>query len=85
MTMAIAQKPKASEAAVDQLISGGLDKPASAPAAAPTGIKAHPLRFPADGKLYQRLETALNAADVKPPRNTYILNAIAEKLARDGY
>lgn len=90
--MVVSRKPvtsKASEADIERIISGGLDKasPATptAPAAAPAGVKNHPLRFPPDGALYHRLEKALQAAPVKLPRNTFILQAIAEKLEREGY
>ena len=44
----------------------------------------HPLKFPADSDLFERLESARKGSAVRLPRNTWILQAIAEKLARDG-
>lgn len=43
----------------------------------------HPLKFLADSDLFDRLERPRAASVVKLPRNTWILQAIAEKLARD--
>ena len=47
-------------------------------------IKAaqHPLKFPSS-ELFERLERARAGGAVKLPRNTWILQAIAEKLARE--
>jgi hypothetical protein len=42
----------------------------------------HPLKFP-NRDLFERLERARAAGPVKLPRNTWILQAIAEKLARE--
>jgi hypothetical protein len=54
-------------------------------AAEPTTKGAqHPLKFPADSDLFERLERARKGSAVRLPRNTWILQAIAEKLARDG-
>lgn len=44
----------------------------------------HPLKFAADSDLFDRLERARKGSAVRLPRNTWILQAIAEKLARDG-
>ena len=50
---------------------------------ATTGKPAqHPLKFP-DSDLFERLEAARKASPVKLPRNTWILQAIAEKLERE--
>jgi hypothetical protein len=43
----------------------------------------HPLKFP-EGDLFERLERARKSSPVKLPRNTWILQAIAEKLEREG-
>lgn len=51
-------------------------KPAKAP--------QHPLKFPHDSDLFERLERARRVTAVRLPRNTWILQAIAEKLERDG-
>lgn len=48
-----------------------------------TKAPQHPLKF-SNGELFQRLEAARTAGPVKLPRNTWILQAIAEKLERDG-
>lgn len=44
----------------------------------------HPLKFPGDGKIWQRLEAQRHKSAVKLPRNTWILQAIHEKLEREG-
>lgn len=75
---------------VDPAVDAFIRKGGSAPAepVEPASEKAakapqHPLKFPA-GDLFDRLERAREASAVKLPRNTWILQAIAEKLARDG-
>ena len=45
---------------------------------------AHPLKFPADGALWEQLEATRKVPVVKLSRNTWILQAIAEKLEREG-
>ena len=61
-----------------------ISKGGSVPATKPAGKGAqHPLKFP-EGDLFDRLESARKASAVKLPRNTWILQAIAEKLERDG-
>lgn len=94
--MALARRPgkQAEEAAkskpvtvVDEAMALRLiDKGGSAAVAEAKTSKAfaHPLKFPADGILWDRLEAARQVPAVKLPRNTWILQAIAEKLARDG-
>ena len=56
---------------------------AAATAEPPAKGAQHPLKFPADSDLFERLEKARRASVVRLPRNTWILQAIAEKLARD--
>lgn len=68
--------------AVEAFISKGGSVPTGAPDAAPKGAQ-HPLKFPPDSDLFERLERARAASAVKLPRNTWILQAIAEKLERD--
>lgn len=76
--MAVTGKPARALAFID---AGG-----SAPAKHEAGAHAkppqHPLKFP-NPELFERLERARAAGDVKLPRNTWILQAIAEKLARE--
>ena len=68
---------------VEAFISKGGSVPADA-TPKPTGKGAqHPLKFP-EGDLFERLERARKSAAVQLPRNTWILQAIAEKLERDG-
>lgn len=83
--MALTSKPhKAAPANVEQ-IDAFIGKGGSAPA--PTHVdaltaKVHPLRFH-DTDLFARLEVARRTGGVKLPRNTWILQAISEKLERD--
>ena len=69
--------------AVEAFISKGGSVPVEAPSGKAAKAPQHPLKFPA-GDLFERLERARGASDVKLPRNTWILQAIAEKLSRDG-
>lgn len=74
--------PKAPDP-VDAFISkGGSVATAAAPEKA-TKVTQHPLKFPNDSDLFERLERARKGSTVKLPRNTWILQAIAEKLQRD--
>jgi hypothetical protein len=87
--MAISSKPNrvsASPASEAQLLAfvekgGSVAKPSATPAPKGKGAQ-HPLKFP-EGELFERLEHARAAGPVKLPRNTWILQAIAEKLARE--
>lgn len=80
-------KPVPAADPVDAFINKGGSAPVSdaAPAVADAPAKGaqHPLKFPADTDLFDRLERARKASVVRLPRNTWILQAIAEKLARD--
>lgn len=42
-----------------------------------------PIRL--EAQLLARLDQAVQAQPIKIPRNTWVLQAIVEKLARDGY
>jgi hypothetical protein len=75
-------RPTLAPDAVEAFISKGGSVPAETPAEKTAKAPQHPLKFPA-GDLFDRLERARSASDVKLPRNTWILQAIAEKLARD--
>jgi hypothetical protein len=69
---------------IEAFISKGGSVPAAEPAVdVPAKGPQHPLKFPLDSDLFERLERARKASAVKLPRNTWILQAIAEKLARD--
>lgn len=77
--------PKAADPdKVKAFISKGGSAPVPAPEEKGTKGAQHPLKFPADSDLFDRLERARSASVVKLPRNTWILQAIAEKLERDG-
>jgi hypothetical protein len=85
--MAISSKPNRGSAppvSEAQLLAfvekGGSVAQSSAPPT-PNG-KGAQLKFP-EGELFERLERARAAGPVKLPRNTWILQAIAEKLARE--
>ena len=85
--MALTAKPSraAKPAPVDPVeafIAKGGSAPPPAADVAPKGAQ-HPLKFPQDSDLFERLEAARKASVVKLPRNTWILQAIAEKLERD--
>jgi hypothetical protein len=79
---AVGSTATANDADVMRVIAGG----GSAPRATeiPGRQMQHPLKF-ADAQLFERLERARAALPVKLPRNTWILQAIAEKLERDGF
>lgn len=80
--MALTQRPTKAPSPVTN-VEQFLNKGGSvAVEAAPRRSAQHPLKFP-DSDLFERLETARKAAPVRLPRNTWILQAIAEKLARD--
>jgi len=68
--------------AVEAFISKGGSVPAETSPEKPVKAPQHPLKFP-PGDLFGRLERAREASAVKLPRNTWILQAIAEKLERD--
>ena len=81
--MALSPKPvrpaNAPVTNIDDFISRG----GSVPAQKLAGKGAqHPLKFP-EGDLFDRLERARKAASVTLPRNTWILQAISEKLERE--
>jgi hypothetical protein len=86
--MSISRKPtreKGTEATPAQLLAfveKGGSVARKADDASVTKVAQHPLKFPSSG-LFERLERARAAGPVKLPRNTWILQAIAEKLARE--
>ncbi|GEP06606.1 hypothetical protein [Methylobacterium oxalidis] len=85
--MALIAKParpaQTSVDAIEAFISKGGSVASEALAEKPAKAPQHPLKFP-PGDLFDRLERAREASAVKLPRNTWILQAIAEKLERDG-
>jgi hypothetical protein len=85
--MALSAKPARLAPQPAENIEAFINKGGSAPAdAAPKPAAKgaqHPLKFP-EGDLFERLERARKSTAVKLPRNTWILQAIAEKLEREG-
>ena len=82
--MAVTRKPRVvPEHAIEALIAkGGSVATPAAPPAAPD-VKMVPVRM--EATLLARLDQAVQAQPIKIPRNTWVLQAILEKLARDGY
>ncbi len=84
--MAVTRKPRVvPEHAIEALIAkgGSVAAPAAAPAPPPApDVKLVPVRI--DPALLARLDQAVQAQPIKIPRNTWVLQAIVEKLARDG-
>jgi hypothetical protein len=84
--MAVTRKPRVvPESEIEALIAkGGSVAAPAAPAAPPLpGVKMVPVRI--DTTLLARIDRAVQAQPIKIPRNTWVLQAILEKLERDGY
>lgn len=80
--MAVTRKPQSvPERDIDALIAKGGSVATQAPPAAE--VKLVPVRM--EGPLLARLDQAVQAQPIKIPRNTWILQAIVEKLTRDGW
>lgn len=80
--MALARKPKphGAPADVDALIERGGSVRSDAPKSGDT--TAVPLRLPRS--LLARVDRAVASQPLKTPRNTWILQALLERLERDG-
>ena len=84
--------PKAAEPAdpIEAFIAKGGSVPQADPSPPIAAIEPaakgaqHPLKFPADSDLFDRLERARKGSAVRLPRSTWVRPAIAEKLARAG-
>ena len=82
--MALTRKPSVvSEHAIEALIAKGGSVATPEPAPLPAGVKLVPVRI--DTTLLTRMDRAVQAQPIKIPRNTWVLQAILEKLERDGY
>jgi hypothetical protein len=81
--MALSPKPvRPANAPIDN-VEAFISMGGSVPVTKPIGKgPQHPLKFP-EGDLFERLERARKSASVTLPRNTWILQAIAEKLQRE--
>lgn len=79
--MALARKPKAKDAPdVEELIERGGSVPSETKKAGSTTTV--PLRLPRD--LLARVDRAVANQPIKSPRNTWVLQAILDRLERDG-
>jgi hypothetical protein len=84
--MAVTRKPRvAPESAIEALIAkgGSVATPAPPPAPPVVDVKMVPVRI--EATLLARIDRAVQAQPIKMPRNTWVLHAILEKLARDGF
>lgn len=82
--MAVTRKPRVvPEHAIEALIAkgGSIATPEPSPPAA--DVKLVPVRM--EATLLARIDHAVQAQPLKIPRNTWVLQAILEKLTRDGY
>ena len=86
--MAISQKPKATpkEATVDvdELINKGGSVASAAPAVKarknPSAVNLH-----VPDNLIERVDTAVKSRTLKTPRHTWLLEAVLEKLQKEGF
>lgn len=84
--MAVTRKPRVvPESEIEALIAkgGSVAAPAPPPAPPAPGVKMVPVRI--EMALLTRIDQAVQAQPIKIPRNTWVLQAILEKLARDGF
>ena len=80
--MAVTRKPQSvPERDIDALIAKGGSVATAAPTA--SEVKLVPVRM--EATLLARLDQAVQAQPIKIPRNTWVLQAIVEKLTRDGF
>ena len=82
--MAVTRKPRVvPERAIEALIAKGGSVATPEPVPPAPGVKMVPVRM--DTTLLTRIDRAVQAQPIKIPRNTWVLQAILEKLERDGY
>jgi hypothetical protein len=82
--MAVTRKPQVvPERAIEALIAKGGSVATATPAPTPPDVKLVPVRM--EATLLVRLDQAVQAQPIKIPRNTWVLQAIVEKLTRDGF
>jgi hypothetical protein len=84
--MAVTRKPHGvPERDIEALIAkgGSVATPEPSPVPVLPGVKMVPVRI--DALLLARMDRAVQAQPIKIPRNTWVLQAILEKLDRDGY
>ena len=84
--MAVTRKPRVvPENEIEALIAKGGSVATPAPSREPPalGVKMVPVRI--DTALLARIDRAVQAQPIKIPRNTWVLQAVLEKLERDGF
>jgi hypothetical protein len=82
--MAVTRKPQGvPEHAIEALIAKGGSVASPASSSLVPDIKLVPVRI--DTALLTRMDRAVHGQPIKIPRNTWVLQAILEKLERDGY
>jgi len=84
--MAVTRKPRVvPERTIEAFIAkgGSVATPEPTPAPPVPGVKMVPVRI--DATLLARIDRAVQAQPIKIPRNTWVLQAILEKLERDGF
>lgn len=82
--MAVTRKPRiVPENDIEALIAKGGSVATPAPPPPVPGVKMVPVRI--DTTLLARIDRAVQAQPIKIPRNTWVLQAILEKVARDGF
>ena len=81
--MALTRKPRlVPESEIEALIAKGGSVAAQKPLPPAPGVRMVPLRI--EAPLLARIDRAVQAQPIKIPRNTWILQAILEKLEQDG-
>lgn len=82
--MAVTRKPQVvPEREIEALIAKGGSVATATKAPPPSDVKLVPVRM--EATLLARLDQAVQAQPIKIPRNTWVLQAIVEKLTRDGW
>ena len=82
--MAVTRKPRVvPENEIEALIAKGGSVATTASPPPASGVKMVPVRL--DATLLARIDRAVQAQPIKIPRNTWVLQAILEKLERDGF
>jgi hypothetical protein len=82
--MAVTRKPQVvPEREIEAVIAKGGSVATATPVVPPADVKLVPVRI--EAALLARLDQAVQAQPIKIPRNTWVLQAILEKLGRDGF
>ena len=82
--MAVTRKPRVvPESEIEALIAKGGSVATPEPAPPTPDVKMVPVRI--EATLLARIDRAVQAQPIKIPRNTWVLQAILEKLERDEF